>query len=239
MAAPTIIQHQSILFRKVGEEWAFQPTATEFPTMWGVSGELPDGLELDAGSGLISGAATLPGVYNFTLYARNADGISAPESFTMGIESAPIGNRAGVSVSIDVGTGQVFFTQEQAGKAPQVRVKRGDDVIWLVQFMRSGVPIPTTVNTFEFAAKRYEPESVIVSGDTFEALTTSQVALRTTLTDAALTGALSDEEADENTVIPCICEFTWTEDQPSPAVGATEITRSSRSFVIEIERDIT
>lgn len=46
------------------------------PFAWSVIGNLPEGLELDNKSGIISGTGIVPGIYNFTVIIKDANGVS-------------------------------------------------------------------------------------------------------------------------------------------------------------------
>ncbi len=59
---------------QVGIKFSYQITATNRPFRFSASAGLPDGLLVDATSGLISGTPTTPGTFNFLIKANNNDG---------------------------------------------------------------------------------------------------------------------------------------------------------------------
>src|SRR5438067_10278852 len=93
MAAPVILRIQSVLEYLQWQEFEFLPYAINTPTFWNVSA-LPPGLAFNPATGRISGAATKPGVWVCGIVAGNAGGLSAIETFTIGVAastySAPV-----------------------------------------------------------------------------------------------------------------------------------------------------
>jgi hypothetical protein len=60
------------------------------PFEWSVlSGALPTGINLNAGTGLLSGTPNANGTYTFQLRAKDANGLSTNKSFTLSIEAVP------------------------------------------------------------------------------------------------------------------------------------------------------
>src|SRR5207302_11350065 len=99
MAAPVINTTTSVLGYKQYEEWEYQPWASNTPTSWS-SSTLPPGLAINGSTGLISGAATLAGVFIVGIIATNADGDSAPVNLTIGIEPVEGSNNQGIDATI-------------------------------------------------------------------------------------------------------------------------------------------
>src|SRR5436190_7906203 len=87
MARPIISPVQSVLGYLQWQAFEFLPSAINTPTGWHCSA-MPPGLFFDEDTGAIFGAVITPGVFNFVLYAENDDGVSDPQSFTLGIEAS-------------------------------------------------------------------------------------------------------------------------------------------------------
>jgi chitodextrinase len=84
-----------------------------------VSGSLPPGLSLNAGSGLISGTPT-GGSGTFSVTAKNAAGTSAPVPFTITINPAPPPVPVVSGLTVTTGTTGASFTSNiQASNNPQ------------------------------------------------------------------------------------------------------------------------
>ena len=96
MAIPSISPIQSVLGYLQHEHFEFQPFATNSPTWWTVSA-LPAGISLDPETGLISGAATWPGVYVFSLQATATPKV-APLQQNIIIQTLPIGEGGSYSL---------------------------------------------------------------------------------------------------------------------------------------------
>src|SRR5438105_7909455 len=84
---PVISPIQSVIGYLQWKAFEFQMIATPKPTLWYCT-PLAPGLLFDDTKGTILGAATMPGVYLFTVQAQNAVGISDPVTFVMGIEAS-------------------------------------------------------------------------------------------------------------------------------------------------------
>lgn len=54
-----------------------------------IAGSLPPGLSLDLNSGVLSGAPTQTGLYNFTVQATDSDGIAGIQSYSLQVNAAP------------------------------------------------------------------------------------------------------------------------------------------------------
>ena len=70
-----------------GNPFSYQITATNNPTSYAASG-LPTGLNVDSGTGLISGTPTVSGVFNATISATNTGGTGSA-ALTITVQQAP------------------------------------------------------------------------------------------------------------------------------------------------------
>ena len=104
MAIPVISNTTSVLGFRKKQEFAYQPYASNTPTSWAATG-LPTGVTINTTTGLISGAATIPGVYVVSLTASNATGPSTPHQIAIGIEDGPLNDSIGIELNVDVRTG--------------------------------------------------------------------------------------------------------------------------------------
>jgi hypothetical protein len=69
---------------EAGYSHTFVATGGTEPYRWSVtSGELPPGLTLDAATGVLSGSATAPGSYSFTVQVSDAAGATASSNYTI------------------------------------------------------------------------------------------------------------------------------------------------------------
>lgn len=264
MGKPVISTTQSILGFLQWEEFEFQPYAAGTPTSW-TSSPLPTGVTINGTTGLISGAAEKPGVYIVAIQAHNADGASAPVLFTIGIEASIADPSANVlDLICDLGTREVkkgpnaadaedegealvpsFVTGDEAKKlaalgAPRFQAKRGDQLLFRVQFQRGGVAASVTLSELELAVKELEPESVLVTSSDFHSLGEGVFLVYIALESDELTGALSSYEGDYGTAFPGVCELTWLAANPFTAnIGPADIRGSSKTFRGDLVRDIT
>ena len=241
MAIPVITTTQSVLGYLQWQTWAFQPWADNTPTYW-LCTPLPAGLKFDPATGRIHGAATVPGVYEFSLRAGNSSGVSDPMLFAMGIQAASPAQDTEVQLFIDVTSRLVGFqgTSMAASTDPLLWLKRGDTMIFNVTFVKNGATVDLDLATLKFALKEYEPESVLVEGTSWQRLGTGAAAafrVSITLASDLLDSALSDYEEDTGTQFNALAEFEWTENNPY-AVGPPLLRSSSRTFLVVMARDL-
>ena len=191
MSVPVISTTTSILGYNQYESWQYQPYATNTPTSWGCP-NLPDGMSIDSTTGLISGAATVSGVFECGLTATNGDGTSVALVLTIGIAAAAatsaILTNSGYQITIDVGTkavtvGSVSTSASAAaagltlasdpGTSPTLRsnpilyARRNDSLLFWINFVKNGVPLNLTIATLKIAIKEFEGSARIVLGHTF------------------------------------------------------------------------
>jgi uncharacterized delta-60 repeat protein len=100
-----------------GAIFNYQAAAAGGVTAWSAS-NLPAGVDIDAVTGLVSGTPAVDGIFNATLIARNATGVSEP--FALRVTVAPNAATAAVTspAAASVTTGGAFSYQIAAGNAP-------------------------------------------------------------------------------------------------------------------------
>ena len=109
-AAPTVTSAPTST-GTAGTAYSYQMAASNTPTSYNAAG-LPAGLSLNSSTGLISGTATVPGVYTVSLSANNASGTGPVLSLTLTVGAAA-GAPAITSVSTASGTVGAAFTAYQ------------------------------------------------------------------------------------------------------------------------------
>lgn len=231
-AVPVILTTQSALDYLQHQSFAFQPGALNTPTAW-TSSALPPGLALNAGSGQISGAVTLPGVYVIALRASNADGVSEPVFFTFGIEASVQDAAANViEVAIDLGTREVFFPP-----GPLFSAKRDDDLYFRVRFVKGGVANAVTLTELKVTLKELEPDQNIATSTAMSSLGGGVFLVYMKLKGDGVDAALSNHEGDAGTSFEALGEFTWLATH-GLGIGPTSARGTSRTFRAEIVRDL-
>ncbi|MCX6043691.1 MAG: Ig-like domain-containing protein [Chloroflexi bacterium] len=68
------------------------------PSLLLTSGGLPNGLNLIAAPGALSGTPTLGGIYGFTLRAIDANGLSGEQVYTLKVNALPVANNQSVNI---------------------------------------------------------------------------------------------------------------------------------------------
>jgi len=248
-AKPVISRIQSVIGDLQWQAFEFQPTATNAPTKW-ASTPLAPGLLFDEDSGTILGAATMPGVYVFTLRAENAVGISDPETFVMGIEASGFVQPSNmIEIVIDLATRKVALGRESGAASgdggtlePLFWVKAGDHLLMNVRFLKGGVVADLEITGLKFALKELEPENVLISSLAWARVGSGESAsfrILAHVESPELRGALSNYEDDLATQFLALGEFEWTETNAlEPRVGPPELRSSSRTFGVMLPRDL-
>ena len=189
---PVISTTTSILGYNQYESWQYQPYATNTPTSWACP-NLPAGLSINTTTGLISGAATVAGVFNCGLTATNADGTSAVLMLTIGIAaaaaSAALLTNSGYQVTIDVatklvtvgstpaaataaGSSPILTVESDPGTSPILRSnpilfsRQNDSLLLWINFVKNGQPANLTITALALALKETEQSSRIILGNT-------------------------------------------------------------------------
>lgn len=192
------------------------------------------------GTGLISGAATVAGVFNCGLTATNGDGTSAVLMLTIGIAAAAASTalltNSGYQATIDVATKLVTIGSAAASAAtnspaltaetdpstsPSIRpapiffARQNDSFLIWLNFVKNGVPCNLTITALSIALKHMESESRIILGDTMIQVGSgagSFFGLYCDLASAAgLADILANYQGDDGTSFDALAEFAWEE----------------------------
>ncbi len=208
-------------------------------------------------TGLITGAAQVPGVRSFGVIASNADGDSAEQQFTIGVEPGALVPDALPWIAVDTVSGQIRvdnvaiapltpeilkkMEEDEKFEPPVVlAVKEGDDLLSRISFVRGQTVQDITLTTLRLVLKEFEPEQTLVVSGAFQKQgnsTGTNFLLHSKFDGAALAGALSNYEGDKGTFFYALAEFERGETN-NTGVGPATLIRSSATFVIRIERDI-
>lgn len=244
MAIPVISNTTSILGYRRKQPFAYQPYASDSPTSWTATG-LPQGVTINAASGLISGAADVAGVYVVSLKATNGTGSSAAHLIAMGIEDAAMNDSIGVELNVDARSGYVAASGQSQTDPDQAIffAKRGDVVFLDVGFWKDGVLQDLPITELKFQLREFDGETVLVSSSgTIEDLggpADPRYRIAVNFTSDELAAALGGYEGDYRTGFLAIAEVQWTIMHASPAYPEAELaTRSSQTFRVFVQRDL-
>ena len=244
MAIPVISNTTSVLGFRKKQEFAYQPYASNTPTSWAATG-LPTGVTINTTTGLISGAATIPGVYVVSLTASNATGPSTPHQIAIGIEDGPLNDSIGIEINVDVRTGYVAASgQSQPDPDKAVLFAKRGDVLFLdVGFWRDDVLQDLPIADLKFQMREFDGETILVtSNGLIEDIGTSDAPRYRIAVDFSgpeLDGVLGGYESDLRTGFLAIAELQWILMHGSPALPTSETaTRSSQTFRVYVQRDL-
>ena len=254
MAIPVINLTTSVLGYGQWEQWSYQPWATGLTgsNTWS-SSTLPAGMTLDPTSGLISGAATVAGVYNVGITVSNSNGVSVPVMLTIGIEAKAYSSHSGVDLFVNAATGEVTTSLiknevKTDALAPVFAAKEGENRLAYIHFHKDGTILDLgTLTKLEFAMKEFDPDAtVVVSQDVPGEVTFLKTGsgtetvyiLHINFDGDALANSLTNYEADEGTTYDGIAEIAWDEPNATSGVGPATLHRKSRTFTTTVERNI-
>ena len=247
MPVPVITPLTSIQGWKQYQVFEINPSATESPTSWACA-PLPTGVAINTTTGRISGAGTVPGVTNAILTATNASGTSNPLTFPIGIDANSQLADAAPALAIDIATGAISLGSGIVTPAnkPLFYIKSGDKFPLLLKFYNLGRYVDFNISSLKLTLKEYEPESGVLGAggatlDThFIKIGAGEDATWMLVIDAspsALAAALSNYEGDAGTIFYGLGEIEWQNANPF-AIGGTPFIRSTRTFVVAIERGL-
>ena len=245
---PVISPIQSVLGYLQWQAFEFQIAATQSPTQWFCTPIAP-GLLFDDTTGTILGAATVPGVYVFTVQAQNAVGLSDPVTFVMGIEASGFVRPSNIiELVIDVTTRIVSLASGSGAQSADGKitalfwVKAGDDLLLNLRFLKGGVPADLDVTGIKFALKELEPENVLVASNAWTPVGAGDDAsyrMFVHVDSDELRGALTNYEGDQATQFLALGEFEWIERNTyEPKVGPDILRTSTRTFGVMLPRDL-
>jgi len=257
MAAPVILRIQSVLEFLQWQEFEFLPYAVNTPTFWNVS-PIPPGLTFQPSTGRLSGAVARPGVWVCGIVAGNADGLSAIETFTIGVEASSYSQPVdALDVTIELGTGAVTIapsavtdasvnvdasTAKPADLKPLLWLKRGDTKVFHVRFVKGGVIADIALTALKLGFKAFEPEQVLVQSLGFARVATgaeTMYRLAVAVTSGGLDSELSNTESDVATHVIGLAEFEWKwMNELVPPVAPNVVRSSSLNFAAAIARDL-
>ena len=244
MAIPVISNTTSVLGFRKKQEFAYQPYASNTPTSWAATG-LPTGVTINTTTGLISGAATIPGVYVVSLTASNATGPSTPHQIAIGIEDGPLNDSIGIEINVDVRTGYVAASGQSTPDPDKAVLfaKRGDVLFLDVGFWRDDVLQDLPIADLKFQMREFDGETIlVVSNGLIEDIGTSDAPryrIAVDFSGTELDGVLGGYESDLRTGFLAIAELQWILMHGSPALPTAETaTRSSQTFRVYVQRDL-
>lgn len=251
MAAPTITPTTSILGYRQWEYFEYQPYASNTPTGW-TCARLPSGLSIDSSTGKISGAASVPGVFECPLIATNGDGSSAAVVLTFGIEASAIQPTSGIDAFIDVVSRKLTIPNFKAPERPAdpkskdtrtpiLAAKANDDILLYVRFTKGGVVLDLPVENLNAYVKEFEPDDKVAVSDGWVKQGTGSASvylLHVRFDSAALAAALDDFAGDAGTWFEGLFEIEWIETSPWEDGPVASMRASTQTERIDLERDL-
>ena len=212
--------------------------------------------------GLITGAAIMPGIWNARITATNTDPATSDSAlFTIGIEAGASSADSNTDLVWDMGTNDVTLQTSSAitvtetdRTKPMIYVKEGDGLILRLRLVKDGTIIfpNMTEGGLKLIVKEYEPDGQIIIGGGAAVTTPTaydmcvqngssdssvNYMLYVSFTGLPLKSALDNYESDDGTRFNALAELEFTFVNPE-GVGPTPITRTSKTFAINIERDL-
>lgn len=153
----------------VGDEFSYQLTAANYPKTFAVTG-LPKGLKVTPATGLISGRASVAGVYVVQVRASNSAGTSATVSVPLAVKALPVaqvGSFTGLIGRDDTansGLGAQFNLTTTTTGAFTVQVKAGTATKSAKGFLSASAPqVQINVNGADLALT-LDAETGLVTG---------------------------------------------------------------------------
>ena len=172
----------------------------------------------------------------------------APVVFTMGIEASAEDLTSGVSAAIDLNTREITFdglaapSSSSTTPTPLISVKRGDDLMLNLRFVKNGSVCDLALASLKFGLKEIEPDNLILTGDVWAKSgdsATARYKLHIPFKGDDLDSALSNYEGDTATCFAALGEIEWTETVSHPATNWPATLRgSTKTFLVGVVRDL-
>lgn len=201
-------------------------------TAWAAS-NLPDGVSIDAITGVISGTPTVDSTFSVAVTPSNGDGAGAPLLLMLTV--APLSSTVetiGVMVDFDLDTGKVTRPGQADGSPVLFWGKTGDRIPVLVGFTRGGVLRDVTPSSIAIGVKEFEAETLwTLTADPTDFLklgfgSSTRYLVIVTLTAAALRSLTGDYEGDVSSGLDMVAEIEVT---------VPEVVESSSAPVAAVE----
>lgn len=164
-----VVNPISFVHPVVGDEFSYQLTAANYPKTFAVTG-LPKGLKVTPATGLISGRASVAGVYMVQVRASNSAGTSATVSVPLAVRALPVtqvGSFTGLIGRDDTansGLGAQFNLTTTTTGAFTVQVKAGTATKSAKGFLSASSPqVQINVNGADLALT-LDAETGLVTG---------------------------------------------------------------------------
>ena len=173
---------------------------------------------------------------------------SVPVVFTMGIEASAEDLTSGISAAIDLNTREITFdglaapSSSSTTVTPLIAVKRGDDLMLNLRFVKNGSVCDLPLASLKFGLKEIEPDNLILSSDVWAKTgdaATARYKLHVSFKGDDLDSALGNYEGDTATFFAALGEIEWTETVDHPATNWPATLRgSTKTFLVGVVRDL-
>ena len=215
---------------------------------WSADG-LPEGLVINPATGLVSGAATVPGVYNVTLRARNLDGQSADHIIVIGVEPNRYLQDASIEIDINLRDGRVRLAgppevpsgNQSNEPQPSLHVKSGDRLVLSIGFMKDETLVELPLEQIRLGLKEFEPERLHLVNDGSYALVgqfdEARYQIVAEFSGSTLNAILSGYEEDVATFFDAVAEIEFVTLYERDG-DLLDLRRTTRSFLIRVHRDL-
>ncbi|EDY16673.1 hypothetical protein CfE428DRAFT_5786 [Chthoniobacter flavus Ellin428] len=202
--------------------------------------------------GFLTGAGTVPGVSDVRITATNADpATSAEVLFSLGIISAAAAPDANADLVWDLATDNLIVqTNSTLNLTPADRAtpilffKEHDDRILRLRTVKNASIIDLGAiddDACLMVVKEVEPDAKIEISTNSQKIGTgdaNSILIYIKLNGSSLAGALSNYEDDKGTILNALVEIELTYPNPYFASTPATLRRTSKTFTIQIERDL-
>jgi len=250
MPVPVISTTTSALSFGVGQDFMFQPSATNSPVSWAISGGLlPPGVLFSTQSGVFQGSGSIVGVYNILVTATNSDGESTPVEFIFAFFNVPLAsymknatvNLTTLAVTCEDGSSQ------GASISFDSFAKYGDDLIWNLKFLSGGNEANPRIAMVKFGIRKDDESPLLMVSDPTSykngmvlegGLYYPQHLVHMPLMGDELLNVVMENLSPTGTQADCVGEFQIDFVSPTNASGPLVNRVTTKTFKIRIQRDI-